>query len=682
MNRNLGGMLLTAIVVAVFALPSTRPYQGQQTIAALSGSAQPDAVPRGKSRVLPQKEGLCASCIPKSPEADLKDTVQEFIGHDIASIQEKVVPPVGQMVDVLIVTVPDPVETHLSLFFDRTIDALQQALTREGYLFAGATLPWDSKPHRESDDWQTRQSQLDFEHLREEIPGLLIYRRPPQENAKNANPLFVLVVGETPTTGVHKDQFARALALSKAWSPELNGVRILGPTFSGSLYSIIEILNLDSHLRQVDLYLHSGTITGGRTATFFQQWRIRNHFDRVHFVSFQENDDYALGQFLGYVRTRGYLDGAKPLNSVHETCYCRPKPQERCSVRSSCLKPENGNLPRITGVVVLTEDETAYGLRPEESSDTRQGRHPGATSDDASCDDTPEDSLVTTLSFPRDISQLRSAYQEDLLKSEAAAADRKTHASLPLNLEDTGGDKDTIVSYAHRQTPLSQEAVLFGIIVNLKKLHPDFVIIRATNPLDELFLVRFLRKAYPKVRIVTIGADLLFQLQGGDDPLEGTLAISPYSLRPDVDRYIPPVVQSQSEHVSILTFPSTFSAGVYNAALSLLECKESNAGDARSICADAPPAPYHEYGWSREWPDDDPARSIARPSLWLLVVGNDGYWPLARLNSDSLRADFTGPGRTLPRTLPTVQPKTSASKIHHLGGVYCRNNDRGIFQRT
>jgi hypothetical protein len=238
-----------------------------------------------------------------------------------------------------------------------------------------------------------------------------------------------------------------------------------------------------------------------------------------------------------------------------------------------------------------------------------------------------------------------------------------------LDLDDIGGDKDTIPSYALRQTPLSQESVLFGIITNLKKLHPDFVIIRATNPLDELFLARFLRKSYPQVRVVTIGADLLFQQQRDDALLLGTLAISSYSLRPDVDRYVPPVVRSQSEHLNVLTFPSTFSAGVYNAALSLLACKpQLSSPDSTTTCEGAPAAPYHEFGWSREWPENahpDLVYNVARPSLWLLALGHDGYWPLARLNEKTLDEPSSSVAtRTIPETYPTVQPKYSVP--HHL----------------
>ena len=682
MNRNVGSMLMAAILV-VLAMPSSSSHQGQQSALSGASSEHHPVTPAKKSKGLEPTTKFCPLCLPKLPVANLKETLQEYLDEekpvDVAPLLQSLGLPEGETVEVLIATVPDPVQTHLSLFFDRTMDALQQALTREGYLFAGATLPWDSNQHPESDDWQTRQGQQDFEHAKEEMPGLLIYRKRPTTEAKYANSLFVLVVGETPTTGIHKDQFERALALFNLWSKKNPGqvskrLRILGPTFSGSLYSMFEMLKtIDSRkrLEDYDVYLHSGTITSGKTATVFQELLRREGYSHVHFASFQENDDYGLEQFLKYVRTLGYLKKNAPPTMrigcqrmrVHEDCYCRPQKNEKCSPRAQCLSQPGGDLRRITDVVLLTEDETAYGLGPEESRGGDQDSSTSTTSEKQFCQDGPEESLITTLSFPRDISQLRSAYQQDFVKAESSAERRALpRTSLPLDLEDTGGDKDTIASYAHRQTPLSEEAVLFGIITNLKKLHPSFVVVRATNPLDELFLTRFLRKAYPMVRVVTIGADLLFEQQRVDSLLEGTLAISPYSLRPDADRYIPPIVPEQVDHVSILTFPSTLSAGVYNAALSLLECKPPRyPTETQNACPDAPPGPYHEYGWPREWIENDNAYSVFRPPLWLLVLAQDGYWPVALLNSSHLPSESTDPVRTLPQTEPTAEPKYKVS---------------------
>jgi len=249
-----GAVLLAALTIA-FSAP-----QDQHRVVLHRLSAQSALVRRTELKAPTQHEQFCPTCLPKSPEAEMKDAIQEFLGKNIISLNQEIAAFGGQRVDILIVTVPDPVQTHLSLFFDRSMDALQQALTRQGYLFAGAALPWDSKQHTEADDWQIRQGQIDWEHAREEMPGLLIYRRPPDQTTPSSKPLFVLLVGETPTTGIHKDQFTKALALCNSWLGDPDGkarkrLRILGPTFSGSLYSMVEILKDDRNLKTYDVYL-------------------------------------------------------------------------------------------------------------------------------------------------------------------------------------------------------------------------------------------------------------------------------------------------------------------------------------------------------------------------------------------------------------------------------------------
>ncbi len=56
----------------------------------------------------------------------------------------------------VIATVPDPLRSHLSLFFDRSIDAIQQATQSAGYLFSHAGMPWDPEEHDPPADLDTK----------------------------------------------------------------------------------------------------------------------------------------------------------------------------------------------------------------------------------------------------------------------------------------------------------------------------------------------------------------------------------------------------------------------------------------------------------------------------------------------------------------------------------------------
>ncbi len=61
----------------------------------------------------------------------------------------------------------------------------------------------------------------------------------------------------------------------------------------------------------------------------------------------------------------------------------------------------------------------------------------------------------------------------------------------------------------------SQEAIMLEIVSELRRLDSKFVLIRATDPLDELFLARYLASEYPGARLVVPTPDLLFSRDEG-----------------------------------------------------------------------------------------------------------------------------------------------------------------------
>src|SRR5208283_4920630 len=162
----------------------------------------------------------------------------------------------------IIALAPDPVHTHLALQFDRTIEVIEEALQDEHYLFVRALMPWDPKQHRESDDHTERLETQWYNEAREDEPGLMVFRGDQEATAKA---LFVFVVGETPTDGIKRKQFQNAIGQMQAMmkqaggpafqldtdpkhlNPDKPGLRILGPTFSGSLSSLAELLNCASN---------------------------------------------------------------------------------------------------------------------------------------------------------------------------------------------------------------------------------------------------------------------------------------------------------------------------------------------------------------------------------------------------------------------------------------------------
>jgi hypothetical protein len=617
---------------------STGPATGSRSSSGVSSALRPNAEsalrsPGKDGDGAPLERGVCqlrtgnlasdkpcGECSGFCPADDLQSTIKSFFRHPgDAPLDTSLypncklpLPPEQNFVDLqsdlqshwnvpyeargslrfVIATMPDPTHTHLTLTFDRQIAAIMEAAQQQGYLFSRSFLPWDTAPHPESSSLATRLAAADWPSQVESLPGLMIFRKLlPVDPCDAAKVLFVFVVGERPTGGINKQQFLNALQImatirdrpkaSLADTPLL----ILGPNFSGSLYSLHYLLEDDSDTRPV--IIHSGTVSSYRTVRWFQS-RCRKRV--VVFRSFQESDLYALQHFLAFAVGQQKYDDKD--------------------------------------IAIVSEDETAYGDQPPEAEDK---------SDNQRCRAFPPYSYPPNIPhfyFPRDISHLRSAYQQQIQAATASnSSGSPARTTLPLNIEDTGSDDDSVRIYSPGQTPLSEEAILQGIVSDLQKHHSVFVVLQATNPLDMLFLSHYLRRAYPEGRIVTIGEDSLLSREVDEPRFQGILALTSYSLLPGIDDQVPRFNAYSGAPHSDLVFPWSPSAGAFNAMVALLhEPAPLPSCDPRvGRCRDLPAAGYAEYGWPLEGGEDSSHKELA-PPLWLTVIGNSGYWPVGLLD--------------------------------------------------
>ena len=148
----------------------------------------------------------------------------------------------------MIVTVPDPLHTHLNLQFDRTIEALQQGMQDEKYTYDSSWLPW-KKQASEYGSLTDQKTAEEETTQREKCPGLILFRSnimPTSiERMPYAHGMFALVVAENPTSGLNQTQWRNALAWIDKYSSRNRAdraLRILGPTFSGSMPSFVRNL--------------------------------------------------------------------------------------------------------------------------------------------------------------------------------------------------------------------------------------------------------------------------------------------------------------------------------------------------------------------------------------------------------------------------------------------------------
>jgi len=549
----------------------------------------------------------------------------------------------------VVATLPDPVHTHLALLFDRMAEVIQDAAQDEGYSYEASWLPWEDKEqtytHLADEDQAGNRKEL-----REDEPGVLVFRNgltgspiqqgdepeskssgriAPASAAKRSDQpdrlsnsallpyrkgLIVFVVGEDPTRGIHTEQFKNALA----WIEELKGpdvksrarAAILGPVFSGSFPSLAKLLSggeSGGYLKEIrgnsssPLSIYSGTANSGKAILGFEK---ASHSDSslrnldIDFHAFLERDEVGLERFCEYV-----------------------------GMQKQSFGPE--------AIAVISEDETAYGGN-------------GEGSDQKACL-----SRALWLYYPRDISSLRAAYQTNSIFNTTAPQQSSDagRARLPTDLADPEGEEhDTIRSYAGNQTPLSQEAYLLGIVNAMRVRHSQYVILRSTNPLDQLFLARYLRRAYPDARIVTDGADRLFERERGTTGMGGTMSLSTYPLLEIEQEWIDGKAPSGGQRL----FNSDTSEGTYIAFRLLLHSPalsqysgdpcalpreklepdsqiDTIAGSLNALPEDCVPLP--DYGLP-SWMAD--GAMLRRPATWLSVLGKDGYWAIAAMNEETL----------------------------------------------
>jgi hypothetical protein len=321
-------------------------------------------------------------------------------------------------------------------------------------------------------------------------------------------------------------------------SKEVRG--ILGTTFSGSLNSLCQAL-VESHLFSIEIF--SGTTTSEGAIEEFRQCPAKPRFDALRL-----NDRTSEDRLLKFLVE---LEGSN----------------ER-AVRKS--------------LVVLAEGDTAFGqqFRDAASKNTKV-KH---SKTNTSIEEVAEE--VNVITYPREISRLRNAYQDEPDQTSKQLAATTGPRQLPLGLKDSGTGRDTVPTFSP-QTPTSLETVLFQITDRLKSSQFDTVVLTGSNVLDTLFLSEFLRRNVPDIRVVVFDADLLFA--HGSDSLDhlGTLATTAY-----------PLLWQLAPTRPLDVFGSENEEAEFHAMQAILDPKEPYSGD----------------------------------DLWLTVIGRGAYWPVALLD--------------------------------------------------
>ncbi len=687
--------------------------------------AAPGAAPGGRDQATGEEPSAL------KPFTDFFQVGKEGDGDDIG---EAVAAHSAQVdLQFLVATVPDPINSRFAYRFDGIVDSIEMAVESRGWYLDQYWLPWD--PSGEQLGAQQRLKATVKREGAEEAakgpvaargssglagllvgekgarrppgtrpgsvalhefdPGVLIFRRA-QKAGCEPQVLVVLLVGETPTAGVHKRALFRCLNIiythyrsyiaRLVHSPEVDlrgrlasaaiegcgpaGVRpladatatansraaldryravcefrIIGPSFSGSERSLAMVISQWAKSRDKRFGPPRG-----------RDWRFRVitgcavKIDRDRFITAAGGEKG--GESITFYGTVTHFDDIIP-------------------VLFSFLMQRNGGVP-LGKVALLTESDTEFGKIDQSTIGAWRTAVLRATN--------IRDIQITQMRFPFHVSQVAIAYDKEGHRLDRSAPSLLRPSSrLTIPFDETGSRSDAVPALSPQMTTATDEFVLGKILEMISLEDFRYVGIVATDTRDTIFLAGLIHQYCPDVQVFAPIGDLLLAHPRYSAELRGMILASTYPLFSMVQRWDPPYEGERRRHL----FASQDEQGTFNAALWMLlsgqgDCDQeqppprasgiSHAGDKNIALYDAlfdygPPFDElrdFELFWfdgasSRErtgkseknearerlkWRGDSrwsvPVRSDReRPPIWISMVGQHGPWPLQYTDQSS-----------------------------------------------
>jgi hypothetical protein len=419
----------------------------------------------------------------------------------------------------IVATVADPERTRLSLFLDNQLESIERTFQAAGWDFAGQWLPWMDEVDSTQKDINERRKQRRLEREQEDYPGVLIFRSAPEKDRFPARALFVLLVPETPTTGISGPSFRAAMNIANAIRHASTGaheIGLLAPSFTGSFSSLTDLVTEweGSNQGGVSLNVYGGSISGGAYAQAFE---------------------LATGHkfYSGIVDAEGDRDAF------------------RAVLRRYGIEPEQAAYLR----------ENATGLSRGFTSRRVDLQGKGISQDEE----------IPVYVFPRDIAHLRNAYQD--VRSSATQINPNRAPGIDFSIKDPEGGEDSIPIFSTIQTPLSQNSIVDSITTELRRNHTRIVFIVATNTLDALFLTQLVRRNSPETRVLVRNPNVLFVAAAAREGLTGTLFLSTYPM------FLKGTLWLDPRNEDRLRFPGPEFEGMFNVGQLLANDLKANFAD-------------------------------------------------------------------------------------------------------
>ncbi|HEU5117956.1 MAG TPA: hypothetical protein VFT74_15120, partial [Isosphaeraceae bacterium] len=451
----------------------------------------------------------------------------------------------------LIATVPDPIDSRFGYRFDSILDDIQMAIESQGWNLDRFWLPWRPSGEQPNDrdaleaivptstsggNAGRSPNSAPTLPLHRREPGVLLFRK--HSEAKTADDrqqlLMLLVVGETPTEGLHKVAFRKSLDLVDKYQqvdhPIVEDLRILGMT---NLISLNLVGPIDEVLRRIipmRVRIVGPTFTGTEVSMSYviREW---SHSGLRKPLSLEPLE------ILVVSGSASKLDARQFANDCGEEPG-RLDIRFRATVHHSDLVVKrlldylhdlNGGNP-LGRIALLTESDTQFGQSTSEFD--RFGYD------------------VTDMKFPFHISQVAVAYDQSArASSQSQMALIRPSNKLNIPFDETGHPRDIVPSLSPRMTAATDEFVMSKILETIATEDYRYVGIVATDTRDVIFLSGLIREYAPDVQIFTIYGDMLLGHPEYAGQLRGLLMASTYPLFSLAQRWDPPYSGDRRRHL-------------------------------------------------------------------------------------------------------------------------------------
>ena len=505
------------------------------------------------------------------------------------------------LLEFMIVLVADPIDTQTSHRFDLQIDTLHKALGTEEYVPDRFYLPWEA----ESDRAIHRQE-----------PGVLLYRRNGNSLSTCANRsvgrsdlLVVYLVGETPTSGVHRQAFATAVIQGASLLKRLRcdgaeqagAISVAGPVFSGSADSLAHAIHQVRH-------------------------------DDLAEASFEVITGSAIS-----VDAERFAEIAGPNADMHATVL------QGGILRQALIEHvAQRTLSGIPRIAWLTETGTGYGSRisfvdprAEFKQQPRQTLWNTRQDGDAAPDQASPAEIVE-FPFPANIARVRSVYAESRRRERSNQVSLGPERyRLPIPFADSNTARDVPPMQTPNVTAPTIELLLGQILSAIRNQGIKYVGISYTDPRDPIFLAELIKEQCPDVQIMLVTSDLLHLHSEYRSIMHGSLVASTYPLYPESLEWCFPYGEEKNGKSRSVVFSSQSYYGLYNAVVFLRglqrrQYRHDQTGalvlNFHSDAAAEPVVLPLSYGLPFQKYADE--KTFFHPPVWVSRIGPAGIHPI------------------------------------------------------